>query len=281
MIIFETDGQPWENSATTASTAMSLDNRNDIFSHYTDYTTSSYTAPAVLGNVQNGTPANVNPDPPSPYNSSSNYPATYTSGGSHTYTYKYRLNTTATTNTRTSTGGQKACQNFKQVAELAKQAGILVITIGYNLNGSTMCSGENDVGSLPSPTTSTGTPWISDIQPTACRQGGTGTQANPYTKKTSCAQNMTITYTVPQSTTTTVHSVGPGDQSVPDALADASGGPEVAAGSSNGCTNSTLIAAENSDEDLFFCAAQGQDMAPLFVTALSKVSSGVKLINLP
>ena len=69
--------------------------------------------------------------------------------------------------------------------------------------------------------------------------------------------------------------------SVTDTLADASGGADVPAGQSNGCANTSDIAAENADEDLFFCAAQGDDLAPLFITALSKVTKGVKLMNLP
>ena len=148
VIIFETDGEPWEN-ATTTTGPVTLDNNSDLFSSYQDFTTSTSTSPTpVLGSVQNGNPTSVSPAPPSPYNQSSTYPTSYSSGGNHSYTYKYQTSTTTTTTTRTSTGGQKACQNFKQVAQLAKQAGILVITIGYNLNGSTMCSGENDVGTL-------------------------------------------------------------------------------------------------------------------------------------
>ena len=35
------------------------------------------------------------------------------------------------------------------------------------------------------------------------------------------------------------------------------------------------------DGDYFFCAASGTDMAPIFKTALSQASSGIKLIRLP
>ena len=64
-------------------------------------------------------------------------------------------------------------------------------------------------------------------------------------------------------------------------LAGASGGTDLPAGSTSGCTTTTQISAENGDGDLFFCAARGDDLAPLFVTALSTVSTGVKLIKLP
>lgn len=291
VIIFETDGEPWEAAATTTG-SVTLDNANEVFSKYTDFTTTSYTTPTPTpGSVQNGTPRNVTPMPASPYNQETYYPATYSTGTgaaarTYSYAYKVRTSTTTTTNTRTSTGGQQACQNFAQVAEQAKAAGILVITVGYNLSG-TQCSGENDVrtppgtGALPGPATTTGTPWISDIQPAVCRQGGSGTQAAPYTQKTSCAQAMTITYTVPQSTTVTTSAVGSGDALVTDVLAGASGGTDLPVAEANGCSTPALTADENADDDLFFCAARGDDLAPLFVTALSKVSTGVKLIRLP
>lgn len=291
VIIFETDGEPWEAAATTTG-SVTLDNTSEVFSAYTDFTTTSYTTPTpTVGSEQNGTPRSVTPGPASPYNQASYYPATYSTGTgaaarTYNYTYRYRTSTTMTTSTRTGTGGQQACQNFAQVAEQAKAAGILVITVGYNLSGA-QCSGENDVrtppgtGALPGPNTATGTPWISDLQPTGCRQGGSGTQAAPYTQKTSCAQNMTLTYTVPQSTTTTISAIGSGDALVTDVLAGASGGKDLPVAEANGCSTPALTADENADDDLFFCAARGDDLAPLFVTALSKVSTGVTLIRLP
>ncbi|MBC9732261.1 TadE/TadG family type IV pilus assembly protein [Nocardioides marmotae] len=278
VIIFETDGEPYENAATTGPGALSLDNRTDIFSSYTDYTTSRYVEPSpTLGTVRTGTPASVSPAPPA-----ASYPSTYRSGNrTYGYSYRYRTSTTRTIDTRAYTGGQTACENFRRVAELAKQAGILVITIGYNLDGSTMCSGSNDTGRPPAPSTATGRPWISDVQPTTCRQAGDGTQSSPYTVRTSCARDITLTYTVPQSTTVTQVMTGAGDASVTDVLAGASGGTDVPAAQSNGCSTPELTAAENADDDLFFCAARGDDMAPLFITALSKVTTGVKLIRLP
>ena len=136
-----------------------------MFSNYQDKDT-AVTGP-TLGPMQNTNPRNVSPAPPSPYNQSSNYPATYTAS-SNTYSYSYKYQTRLTTTTNTYKGGQQACQNFKDVASLAKQAGVLIITIGYSLDGA-RCNGDNVVNG-DSDTTVTDTPWISDIQPTACRQ---------------------------------------------------------------------------------------------------------------
>jgi hypothetical protein len=265
VLIFETDGRPQEPAATTTG-GVTLNNTDDIFSNYMDYTTTSETSGPVLGNVVQGRPSYISRP--------SQCPTTGTQ-----CTYQYRTDTRTKTDTRVATGGQKACQNFKQVADLAKQQGILVITIGYNLDSSNMCSGDNNVGTLPSPVTDRDTHYISNITPSSCRQSGSGTPSTPYVPKSNCKQ--TITWTVPQTTTVTTSANGAGDASVTNVLAEASGGPDVPLGESTGCTGATQIAAENSDDDLFFCAAQGQDLAPLFVTALSKVTSGVKLIRMP
>jgi hypothetical protein len=286
VIIFETDGEPWEAAATTAAGTLSLDSSSDVFSNSEDYTDSGPTTSGpVLANAVNGNPNALNPDPPAAANNQfKDYPSTYKDGNNQnrSITYKYRTNTTTKAYTRTAVGGQNACANFKAVANAAKAAGILVITIGYNLDSSTMCSKRNEPPAPPSPTNTYSQPYISDLSPatTSCRSGN-GTQASPYIPKTSCNQNMTVTYTVPNTYTSWTSLTGAGDDSVTNVLASASGGPDKPSGASTGCTGSSQIAAENADDDLFFCAAQGQDLAPLFVTALSKVTSGVKLIRLP
>ena len=68
---------------------------------------------------------------------------------------------------------------------------------------------------------------------------------------------MTITYTVPQDARTynTAKSVRT-MRSVTDVLADASGGPDVPAGRPTAARTPAQIAAENADDDLFFCAAR-------------------------
>jgi len=45
------------------------------------------------------------------------------------------------------------------------------------------------------------------------------------------------------------------------------------------CSDTTEQSLENADGDFFFCAASGTDMAPIFRTALSQASKGIKLIK--
>jgi len=181
---------------------------------------------------------------------------------------------------RTFGGGQKACENLKQVANLAKARDILIITIGYGIDGR-RCGDANNFKSLPNNTddTDTGTPWISNITPSSCRQSGSGTQGNPYVPRSNCQK--TITWTVPATRTIVNNVQAANNPLVSDVLADVSGGTDMPAGSSNGCLTEADTAAENSDSDLFYCAARGDDLAPLFVTALGSVTGGVKLIRLP
>jgi hypothetical protein len=47
------------------------------------------------------------------------------------------------------------------------------------------------------------------------------------------------------------------------------------------CSDDTERLAENSDGDFLFCAASGTDMAPIFRTALSQATKGIKLLKLP
>jgi len=67
-----------------------------------------------------------------------------------------------------------------------------------------------------------------------------------------------------------------------DALAKAASpsGAGVASTASP-CTSSASRTAENTDGDYYFCAAQGSELASIFTTAISQVSSGVRLVKLP
>ncbi len=47
------------------------------------------------------------------------------------------------------------------------------------------------------------------------------------------------------------------------------------------CSSSAERVAENSDGDYFFCGATGTDMAPIFKTALSQATKGIKLVRIP
>ena len=49
----------------------------------------------------------------------------------------------------------------------------------------------------------------------------------------------------------------------------------------NSCSTAAQQLAENSDGDYFFCAASGTDMAPIFKTALSQATKGIRLLKLP
>jgi hypothetical protein len=65
----------------------------------------------------------------------------------------------------------------------------------------------------------------------------------------------------------------------PTRIVDGVGGdPSVA---QNDCSTDALRAAENSDGDFLFCAASGTDMAPIFTTALSQTTKGIKLMRMP
>ncbi len=270
VIIFETDGEPQEPADTT-TTPITLDNRNEIFSSHLDYT-SATTSNTTTSGTTAGRPSGVSRPSQCPNGSN---------GSSNTYacTYEYFTRTTTETTVNTYTGGQQACENFKEVARLAKREGILIITIGYGIDGK-RCGDGNNYRSLPSGSDNTSTTeWISNISPSSCRASGSGTESNPYVPRSDCRK--TITWTVRKErdiVTSQQHSNNP---LVSDVLAEVSGGTDQAVGSSNGCLNDASTAAENSDEDLFFCAARGDDLAPLFVTALGSVTGGVKLIKLP
>lgn len=54
-----------------------------------------------------------------------------------------------------------------------------------------------------------------------------------------------------------------------------------AASDASDCSTTSGRAAENTDGDFFFCAASGAEMAPLFKTAISQVTSSIRLLQLP
>lgn len=47
------------------------------------------------------------------------------------------------------------------------------------------------------------------------------------------------------------------------------------------CSNPSQIAQENSDGDYYFCAANGDELADIFRTALTQLSGGVKFLRMP
>lgn len=211
-------------------------------------------------------------------------------------------------------GGQQACRNLQSVAEKAKAAGILIITIGYNINSGKLCgdnnsstgtsdsrtssvvavSSRNAIDACKSSSVTGDCAWISDISPTTGTWGtatgarkadcvsGSGTLTSPYVLLTgSCKLNVTETYTVYKNMTGTYSHPDGDNPDVASVLAAVSGGTDIPASTSNGCSNATAQAQENNDGDYFYCAASGTELAPIFKAALAQVTTGVKLIRMP
>jgi hypothetical protein len=228
-------------------------------------------------------------------------PTTYTIG------YKTTVNTKTTTNTRSLVGGQDACKNFQNVANSFKSYSedTLLITISYNLgqDGQTpWCSGQNrtpdgDVigtGNTQTTDSSTtqGTPYLSGILnssgssvASACKANGSGTAASPYVfnaSATLCKQNVTLVYTRNDTVSQSLYVNNARDQKITDVLAGAAGGQGIDPSTANNtCFSDADRASENGDGDFYFCAASGDALGPVFITALSQISSGIRLINLP
>lgn len=240
VLIFETDGQPNETAATAGTTSLS--SSADIFSNSGDYATVHTTTGPVP------TTTSV---------------TTTTGFGANKLTTITNTTFNATTNLTTNTymGGQNACQNLQNVAASAKAAGILIVTIAFNLSGAT-CDGNNP--NPPSPTSST-----VDSLPSIVSSIVSG-------------KTTTITQTVTRTITSTVWSAPTGN-TVTSVLASVaspgSGGAPSA--DNNDCGTTAGRAAENTDGDYFFCGASGTDMSPIFKSALSQASSGIKLLRLP
>jgi hypothetical protein len=240
VLIFETDGQPNETASTGGSASLSTS--SDLFSNVNDYSTLT---------------TSVGPVP--------NLVTTTTTTGSGANKITINTNTTYNTTTNTTThtydGGQNACENLKSVASNAKAAGILVVTIAFNLSGVT-CDENNPTPPAPTSSTVDGAITIvSDVLVGKVR---------------------TINQTVPRTITNVVWSA-PTGENVTGVLAEvaspiASG---VASANNNDCGTVAGRTTENSDGDYFFCAATGTDMAPIFKTALSQAGAGIRMIRLP
>lgn len=253
ILIFETDGQPNEAPPTGGSVSLSV--AGDIFSNASDYTSSG---PVSTGptSITETTLAN----------------RTTTTGTTYVDTYNTTYTTTTKTTTNTRTGGQNACVNLNSVATNANAAGILVITIGYNLSGK-YCSASNPA--LPGPTTSDvdGTPTVTSVSPAAAEQITNGVKSvkQNYTNKATVTQTATRTRNVTNWNSAPDNLV---NTTLAAAASPVEGVPSMA---NNSCSTAAQQLAENSDGDYFFCAASGTDMAPIFKTALSQATKGIKL----
>ena len=262
VLIFETDGEPNEQGPTGGT--ATLGDGADLFSNNQRYT--------------DGPEVSTGPVPSGPVTTTKSR-STTGPNQSWTDTYKTTTQTITKTTTRTLVGGQTACANLQQVATNARAKDILVVTIAYNLGGNVTCGNSNVSTALPATDTDDSTPVITSITPSAAQN--TNAQG-VKSLKTSYKGNATINQTVQRTVTRTVWGAGT-DSLVRDTLAAAasastSGAPSQA---NHNCATSAGQLAENADGDYFFCAASGTDMAPIFQTALSQVSQGIKLMRMP
>lgn len=240
VLIFETDGQPNESAPTGGS--ASLTTSSDLFSNNASYSTLTSSVGPVPNLVTTTTTTGVGS-------------LKITINTNTTY------NTTTVTTTNTYNGGQNACNNLKSVAANAKAAGILVVTIAYNLSGVT-CDANNPNPPAPTSTTVDGPiTVVSDVLSGKIR---------------------TINQTVDRTITNVVWTDTVG-ANVTGVLAEVASPTTsgVASSNNNDCGTVAGRTAENTDGDYFFCAASGTDMSPIFKTALSQVGAGIKLIRLP
>ena len=158
----------------------------------------------------------------------------------------------------------------------------------------------NNLGSLPA---RAGTPrkaivLETDGQPNETGTGGSTSVGDPADIKNSdpvvaCnnlkavaadakARNILIV-TVAYNAATSARCGGTSSAYVRDVLAAAAsekslGIPSTA---SNDCSTPALASAENTDGDYFFCAANGADLGPIFVSAINAISSNSRLIRIP
>jgi hypothetical protein len=140
-------------------------------------------------------------------------------------------------------GGHEACENMKAVAANAKAAGVLVITIAYNLGG-------NDCD-------------IDDSTYSGTRDCKTAANA--------CHYSVYAT------------SIGTAPTKVTDALAASASPSEAGdvSDADNSCVSGIEQWEENHDGDFFFCASSGTDMQAIFAAALTQAANGIRMIALP
>lgn len=169
--------------------------------------------------------------------------------------------TTVTHNVRdtyTYTGGIQACNNLLNVAQKAKAQNILVVMIAYNMTGKTCMDYPSNPQTPPGPNTVLGPEF-----PTSVPCGA-------------------FTCTTQYQTTKRTSYVKPSGAPVLGVLAAAASPVDgVPSTADNNCSSTADRTTENADGDYFFCAASGTDMAPIFRTALSQASKGIKLIRMP
>ena len=122
--------------------------------------------------------------------------------------------------------GEKGCDNFNEVANQVKAAGILVITIGFGDANAAPCERAiNSSGQAQTPRA----PWVRNYLSAAASVDADGPRATPTTPAP------------PRRVRTT----------------------------------------ENGDGDYYYCAATGAELGPIFASAISAVSSSIRMIQMP
>jgi len=258
VLIFETDGQPNERQPTGGDTSLSS---GDLFSHPLRTTTPvNGTLPDTSVTTESGTAPNI----------------VRTTTVTHRKTITYTYN-----------GGDNACTNLLSVAANAKAQGILVMMIGYNLAGK-HCNDYDGVKDDYSNLHSTTNPELSNVTTPTTTSPVQGPEANTPTPYPACpAPHATKKCrTIYQTTTTTTPSESSSSRAVLDVMAEAASPTAVVDGvggvpsaADSDCSTTAEQTTENADGDFFFCAASGTDMAPIFRTALSQASKGIKLLK--
>jgi Flp pilus assembly protein TadG len=241
VLIFETDGQPNERTATGGSTLLS--SPDDPFSSQMslDPTGVMTTQPDTSSSVTVGTVVTK----------------TVTHNKTLTYTYN---------------GGANACQNLVDVAAQAKAQGILVIMIAYNMTGKQCFDWDGYAAGYVNRTN-----YVAATDVTPGPEAETTTTSGTTTTITKY-ETKTVTKHVKAGSSTPVLNVM-AQAASPTRVVDGGGG--VASAADSDCSSVAKRTAENADGDYFFCAASGTDMAPIFRTALSQASKGIKLIKMP
>jgi len=271
VIIFETDGRPFsddsepENCGSTSLDGFDAGCGNgwDIFSGYDSGVVDSVGPASASSASQVGNPYRTS-------NCSQTSRPCYTRGLS----YQLRV-----ANGSLRSGGDWDCQHFIDVANNFKaNPDNMVITMGFNLD-TTACG--SDTGS---PLT-----WLSDIAPrdqaswgtttgtrkSDCVTGGDGTQPERAmaVRTSNCTLALKLTYT---------RLFWTASRRVTETLAEASGDSVIGPGSddtASHCETSSDRNRENTDEDLFFCGASGDQLAAIFQAIATRLTTGVKLLS--
>ena len=260
VLIFETDGQPNERQPTAGDVSLSS---GDVFSHPLRTTTPVNTTQAdTSATVESGKAPNI----------------------VRTTTITHHKTVASTFN-----GGNSACANLLAVAANAKAQGILLMMIGYNMfeNGQPKRCSDYDGVKDDYSNLNVSSPRDSVVASSTSATVN-GPEANsPATPATCPAPNATKKcQTVYKTETTTTVTEASSSATVLDVMAQAASPTAVIDGvggepskADSDCSDATEMATENADGDYLFCAASGTDMAPIFRTALSQASKGIKLIK--